>query len=148
MYESEQMRASTNKIKALAPVLLFLGAILAATSVILGAFGAHGLKNVLSVASLNTFEIGVRYQMYHALGVLVLPALSGYVQVVWLKRVAIAFIMGCVLFSGSLYALAITGFKWLGPITPMGGVSFIAGWGMLAFALLRSPQVKKADNDK
>ena len=87
------MRASMNKNKALAPVLLFLGALLAATSVILGAFGAHGLKNVLSVASLNTFEIGVRYQMYHALGVLVLPALSGYVQVAWLKRVAIAFIV-------------------------------------------------------
>lgn len=142
------MTATENTTRELARISLVVGALLAMSSVILGAFGAHGLKNVLSVTSLNTFEIGVRYQMYHGLAILLLPALTPYTDKRWIYRVATSFIIGCILFSGSLYALATTGLKWLGPITPLGGLFFIAGWAMLAFALFRGPQVNKANNDE
>lgn len=116
---------------------LVIGAALAALAVILGAFGAHGLKQVLSAESLTTFETGVRYQMYHSLAILALPALMMYSHAQWLNRVALCFILGCLMFSGSLYALAMTGVKWFGPITPLGGVFFIAGWGILVVALVK-----------
>ena len=111
--------------------VVVMAAFCALTGVMLGAFGAHGLKSVLSVAELNTFDIAVRYQMYHGLAMLVLPALTNAVPPVWLKRTAIAFGIGIVMFSGSLYLLVFTGNKWFGPITPMGGVAFMVGWLML-----------------
>ena len=116
-----------------------IGSVAAGLAVALGAFGAHGLRAMLSPDMLANFETGVRYQMYHALGMLAvafaatrwpgstLPAIAG-----WL------FVAGIVLFSGSLYAMALTGQRWLGAITPIGGVAFIAGWACLVAAALRS----------
>jgi uncharacterized membrane protein YgdD (TMEM256/DUF423 family) len=119
-------------------VFFALGALSGAMAVALGAFGAHGLKTRLPVDLLATFETGVRYQMYHALALLAvawavtrwagsgLPVAAG-----WL------FVAGTVLFSCSLYLLALTGQRWLGAITPLGGVAFVAGWVCLALAAWR-----------
>jgi uncharacterized membrane protein YgdD (TMEM256/DUF423 family) len=109
-----------------------VGALSALVSVAAGAFGAHGLRVRLTPEYLAVFETAARYQMYHALGLLAvawaitrwpgaLPVWAG-----WL------FVAGTVLFSGSLYALALTGVRWLGAITPLGGVAFLAGWLCLA----------------
>ena len=115
---------------------LIIGALLAGLAVVLGAFGAHGLKSLLTPQQLNTFEIGVRYQMYHALALLLLPALS--ITSTWGNRVAFCFVVGTVLFSGSLYALSVSGVKWFGPITPVGGMFFIVGWGLLVMGLIKA----------
>lgn len=115
---------------------LITGALLAGLAVVLGAFGAHGLKSLLTSQQLNTFEIGVRYQMYHALALLLLPALS--ITSTWANRVAFCFVVGTVLFSGSLYALSVSGVKWFGPITPVGGMFFIVGWGLLVMGLIKA----------
>ena len=115
-----------------------IGAILAGLAVALGAFGAHGLKGMLSADMLANFETGVRYHMYHALALLVVGV--AYMQ--WQKPlIATAgwlFVAGIVIFSGSLYVLSLTGVRWLGAITPIGGVAMIAGWACLAIAVLRS----------
>jgi uncharacterized membrane protein YgdD (TMEM256/DUF423 family) len=119
-------------------IFFALGALSGAMAVALGAFGAHGLKARLPADLLATFETGVRYQMYHALALLAvawavtrwsgsnLPASAG-----WL------FVAGTVLFSFSLDLLALTGQRWLGAITPLGGVAFVAGWVCLALAAWR-----------
>jgi uncharacterized membrane protein YgdD (TMEM256/DUF423 family) len=111
-----------------------LGAASAFLSVAAGAFGAHALRARLSPELLATFETGARYQMYHALGLLAVawavtrwPG-SAAQWAGWL------FVAGTVLFSGSLYALAVTGVRWLGAITPLGGVAFLAGWICLALS--------------
>ena len=117
--------------------VVVVAAFSALTAVMLGAFGAHGLKGVLSASELNTFDIAVRYQMYHGLAMLVLPALTSVVARPWLRRVAIAFGVGIVLFSGSLYLLVLTGNKWFGPVTPMGGVAFMVGWVLLLVGAAR-----------
>ena len=114
-----------------------LGAIAAFIGVGLGAFAAHGLKARLDPAMLATFEIGVRYHMYHALALLgVAWACSK-----WPSSLTTAagwlFILGIVVFSGTLYALALTGVRWLGAITPLGGLAFLAGWLCLAWAAAR-----------
>lgn len=116
---------------------LLLGALLAGSAVILGAFAAHGLKAILTTGQLATFETAVRYQMYHGLALLLLPALSGYVEPKWLNRIALLFCCGCLLFCASLYLLVLTGAKLFGPITPLGGVLFIAGWALLVVGLLK-----------
>jgi uncharacterized membrane protein YgdD (TMEM256/DUF423 family) len=111
-----------------------LGAGSALLSVAAGAFGAHALRSRLSPEYLAVFETAARYQMYHALGLLAVAwDLSrwpgGTAQWAgWL------FVVGTVLFSGSLYALALTGERWLGAITPLGGVAFLVGWLCLAFS--------------
>ena len=132
------MKKVENSVPPINQWFLVCGALLAGFSVVLGAFGAHGLKQVLSPNSLITFEIAVRYQMYHGLALLLLPELESYVTGKWLNRVAICFIIGCVLFSASLYALAVTGIKWFGPITPIGGMFFIIGWGLLVVGLIKA----------
>ena len=115
-----------------------IGAIFAGLAVAFGAFGAHGLKGVLSADMLATFETGVRYHMYHALA-LIAVALA-YAQ--WQKPLLIMagwlFVAGIVIFSGSLYLLSLTGLRWLGAITPIGGVALIVGWVLLAVAALRA----------
>ena len=137
------------RLASLAKPYLVIGAALAGLAVVLGAFGAHGLKSVLSTQQLNTFEIGVRYQMYHSIALLLLPALSAYVSSKWVNRAAFCFVTGTVLFSGSLYALAISGIKWFGPVTPLGGVFFIAGWTLLMIGLLvgRSKENERAQQN-
>ena len=115
---------------------LLLGALAGAVGVALGAFGAHALRNRLSPEMLAVFETGVRYQMYHALALVAVaaiePRLGGYLVVTagW------AFAVGIVLFSGSLYALALTGTTTLGIVTPFGGLAFLVGWTALAIAAI------------
>lgn len=111
-----------------------IASLLAALSVAGGAFGAHALKGTLSEQALNSFETGVRYQMYHALALLIVAFLIGqYPQTSGLVTVGWCFVAGVVLFSGSLYGLSLGGIKALGPVTPLGGVAFIVGWVLLAW---------------
>jgi uncharacterized membrane protein YgdD (TMEM256/DUF423 family) len=115
-----------------------LGAASALLSVAAGAFGAHALRSRLSPEYLAVFETAARYQMYHALG---LVAVAWAVSR-WPGGMAQAagwfFVTGTVLFSGSLYALALTGARWLGAVTPLGGVAFLAGWLCLLLSARRS----------
>jgi uncharacterized membrane protein YgdD (TMEM256/DUF423 family) len=111
--------------------ILLAASVFLAMAVIIGAFGAHGLKSHLSAESLQTYKTGVEYHFYHALGILMIGVLAVYMPHVYLKWSAILLSAGIILFSGSLYVLAITGIKWLGAITPLGGLSFIAGWIIL-----------------
>ena len=117
--------------------LMTFGALSAATSVVLGAFGAHALKGKLSISSQATFETAVHYQMTHSLGLLLVGVLMLVlgVKTPWLTA-AWSFAVGIVLFSGSLYGLALLGWRWLGPVTPVGGALFIVGWLALAYGLL------------
>lgn len=111
--------------------IIMTASVFLALAVAIGAFGAHGLKSHLSTEMLATYKTGVEYHFYHALGLLLVGVLAVYMPGVQLKWSAIFLSTGIILFSGSLYALAITGIKWLGAITPIGGLSFIAGWVML-----------------
>jgi uncharacterized membrane protein YgdD (TMEM256/DUF423 family) len=113
---------------------LICGAINAFISVAAGAFAAHGLKSTLSPYSLDVFHKGAQYQMYHALALLVVAWLARDSASPWVDGAGYAFTVGIVLFSGSLYVLALTGVTALGAITPFGGVGFLAGWVMLAIA--------------
>lgn len=114
-----------------------IGALSAFLGVMLGAFGAHWLKTRLEPRDLEIFETGVRYQMYHAFALL---------AAAWLLSrgasgagaAASAFIVGTLLFSGSLYTLVATQQRWLGAVTPFGGVAFLAGWALLALAAWRA----------
>jgi uncharacterized membrane protein YgdD (TMEM256/DUF423 family) len=107
---------------------LLISAILGFMGVAAGAFGAHALKTRISQEMLNVFEVGVRYQMYH---------LFAIICAVWLKSplAALFFLIGIIVFSGSLYALSLTSIKWLGAITPFGGVLLLAGWFTLALSI-------------
>lgn len=120
-------------------LFLILGTLGAGLAVMLGAFGAHGLRGKLTDNLINAFETGVQYQMYHALALLLVgillhlfPASNG------LKWSGALFTGGIILFSGSLYALALTQIKIFGPITPLGGVAFILGWFALSYALFKA----------
>jgi uncharacterized membrane protein YgdD (TMEM256/DUF423 family) len=116
---------------------LFLGAMLGFLGVAGGAFGAHALRARLSPDMLAVFETGVRYHMYHALAVLLVGAILGRQESSRLAATAgWLFIVGIVFFSGSLYALALTGVGTLGAVTPIGGVLFLAGWLCLAASML------------
>jgi uncharacterized membrane protein YgdD (TMEM256/DUF423 family) len=116
---------------------LALGAISAAISVAAGAFGAHALKARLSTDLLAIFETGARYQMYHALGLGLAAWAASRSPGASASWAGWLFVVGTVLFSGSLYALTLTGVRALGAVTPLGGVAFIAGWIALAVAALR-----------
>ncbi len=118
--------------------ILMTASILLALAVAIGAFGAHGLKAHLSNEMLQTFKTGVEYHFYHALGLLLIGVLSISIPSNLLNWSAILLTVGIILFSGSLYVLSITGVKWLGAITPLGGLSFIAGWVLLFLAIWRS----------
>ncbi len=116
---------------------LRIGAISALLAVVAGAFGAHVLESRVDARAAHNFEVAARYQIYHALGLLLLAAferrlgpsarLAG-----WL------FLLGTIVFSGSLYALVLTGARWWGALTPVGGVAFVLGWLVLALAAGRS----------
>jgi len=115
--------------------ILMTASILLALAVAIGAFGAHGLKAHLSEAMLQTWKTGVEYHFYHALGLLLIGVLSVSMPSNLLNWSAIFLFAGIALFSGSLYVLALTGIKWIGAITPLGGLSFIAGWVLLFVAV-------------
>lgn len=120
----------------MAQIFLAIASILGGTSVAAGAFASHALKEKLSDRALEIFETGARYQMYHALALLLvtLLLLRAETNHSLLTAAGIAFIAGVAIFSGSLYALSLSGTKWLGAITPLGGVAFLVGWGCLAIA--------------
>jgi uncharacterized membrane protein YgdD (TMEM256/DUF423 family) len=121
--------------------LIAVGALFGATSIILGAFGAHALKVKLPEAALVTFETGVRYQMYHALflilcGILSIASSTAKKAILWLTTIGVVF------FSGSIYFLATQSvlnvdFKFLGPVTPIGGLLLIAAWIVLLLNILK-----------
>jgi uncharacterized membrane protein YgdD (TMEM256/DUF423 family) len=116
-----------------------LGCVSAGVAVALGAFAAHGLRQRLSPEMLAVFETGARYQMYHALALLA----AGLAHARWpTPAITLAgwlFLLGTLVFSGSLYALTLTGHRWLGAITPLGGVAFLAGWAALAWGVWSRP---------
>ena len=118
-------------------IFLIVAAILGGTGVMLGAFASHGLKSKLSESLLSAFETGVTYQFYHALALFVLALWLKQSQSVWFVVSGYLWLAGVVLFSGSLYALALTGVKWFGPITPIGGLLFIAGWVSLLVGAIK-----------
>ena len=117
-------------------IFLSVAAILGGLSVAAGAFGSHALREKISERSLEIFDIGARYQMYHALALLVVALLLSRIESPPLILLASGwlFIIGITIFSGSLYALSLSGVKSLGAIAPIGGAALIAGWGALAFA--------------
>jgi uncharacterized membrane protein YgdD (TMEM256/DUF423 family) len=118
----------------LARLFWVLGCGFALLAVAAGAFGAHALRGRLTPEMLATFEIGVRYQMYHALGLLVVALLVGRTQSTAGIAAGWLFTVGILVFSGSLYVLVLSGMRWLGAVTPLGGVAFLAGWVLLAWA--------------
>jgi uncharacterized membrane protein YgdD (TMEM256/DUF423 family) len=116
---------------------LFLAALMGAAAVLLGAFAAHGLRGVLAASALETFETGGRYHLAHALAMgLAALAMRG-AALPRARLAAMLFLGGIVLFSGSLYLLAVTGIRAFGFITPSGGLAFVMGWIALALAALR-----------
>ncbi len=115
--------------------ILLTGAALLAMAVIIGAFGAHILKAKLPDDLMQVYKTGVEYHFYHALGLLLVGILAFQMPSSIINWSAIFLFAGIVLFSGSLYVLAITGIRWLGAITPLGGVSFMVGWGLLFIAV-------------
>jgi uncharacterized membrane protein YgdD (TMEM256/DUF423 family) len=126
-----------------ARLLLSLGAASAGLAVALGAFAAHGLKSRLAPEQLATFTTGVTYHFYHSLAIclVALAIAHGGRSLGWahaLPLAGLAFAVGILLFSGSLCALAIGGPRWLGPVTPLGGLAFLVGWTLLAIGAWRS----------
>jgi len=115
---------------------LAAGAVLAGIAVAAGAFGAHGLEGRVSPDRLATFRTAVSYQMYHALGLLVVGWAAAQGWGTFVPWAGYCFIAGILVFSGSLYLLVLTDTSWLGAVTPFGGVAFIVGWGLLAWAAL------------
>jgi uncharacterized membrane protein YgdD (TMEM256/DUF423 family) len=113
--------------------LILLGASFAGIAVAGGAFGAHMLKPVLDSAMLGAFETGVRYQMYHGLALCLLAGLGARYPKSRVAAVGWLFVIGVALFSGSLYVLSLSGMRWVGAFTPIGGTALIAGWALLAW---------------
>jgi len=114
--------------------ILLLGAVLGGLAVALGAFGAHALKSQLSEAMLGVYETGIKYHAWHATVLLFLGLVSVLSQDANWRLAATLIAAGTLLFSGSLYALALGGPRWLGPVTPLGGLLLIAGWITIAIA--------------
>ncbi|RPJ12018.1 MAG: DUF423 domain-containing protein [Deltaproteobacteria bacterium] len=107
-------------------------------SVVLGAFGAHSIRNVLSEYGRSTYEKAILYQMFHTFGLFGVGLLQGIFKEVDFSPAGYGFMAGIILFSGSLYVLSVTGIKWLGAITPAGGVAFLFGWAWLIFSISRT----------
>ena len=115
--------------------ILVAGAAFMALAVLFGAFGAHALKTELSSEMMQVYKTGVEYQFYHALGLLLIGLIGFQINSKWLRWSGFLIVAGIILFSGSLYALSISGIKIFGAITPIGGLSFVAGWACLAAAI-------------
>ena len=113
--------------------LVLAGALLAGLGVALGAFGAHGLESRIAAQQLGWWRTAVEYQMWHALGVLVL----GVAGLRWARMPAWMLAGGVIVFSATLYAMALGAPRWLGAVTPLGGLAMIAGWALLAWRALR-----------
>jgi uncharacterized membrane protein YgdD (TMEM256/DUF423 family) len=115
-----------------ARIYLAIAAISGALSVAMGAFAAHGLKEILSAPSMAVMQTGVQYQFYHSIALLVVGLLLRQQPSRLLNMSAMALVIGIFLFCGSLYLLAFSGVHWLGIVTPLGGLAFIVGWILLA----------------
>jgi len=127
---------------------LLVGALAGLTGVLLGAFGAHGLRESLSPAMLTIYKTGVDYQMWHALALMGIALLLRYnPDEKSLIRAGWFFLLGIVFFSGSLYMLACFNMKWLGMVTPVGGVFFIVGWVLLALFSLKDKPIVSGYNE-
>jgi len=125
---------------------LFLGAVLGGLSVALGAFGAHGLRGLVTADLLANFETAARYQMYHALALLAVAIVGGDARRARPANVAgWLFVVGVIIFSGSLYVMTFTGLRWLGAITPIGGAAMIAGWAALGVSAIRGESSRTSD---
>lgn len=122
-----------------AKLFLILGGINAALVVMLGAFGAHGLKAKISAEMLAVYQTGVHYHLFHALGLLAVGLVATQIaDSVWLKWSGWLMLAGIILFSGSLYVLSVSGWRWLGMVTPFGGLAFIASWIVFVIAIAKS----------
>jgi uncharacterized membrane protein YgdD (TMEM256/DUF423 family) len=119
-------------------LFLLIGSVAAAVAVAAGAFGAHGLEGRVPPNRIDTFETGVTYHMYHALALLVVAWASSQFAAPSVAYAGYCFVAGILIFSGSLYLLVLTDTSWLGAITPIGGVAFIAGWLLLAYGVWSS----------
>ena len=115
------------------------GAVMCGLGVLLGAFGAHGLRDRVTPEMLAVFETGVRYHLVHGLALLAVAWATTRWPNTWITASGWLFVAGIVIFSGSLYLLSITGVRWLGAITPIGGLCFVAGWLILALSAIRTP---------
>ena len=115
--------------------ILLSGALFIALAIILGAFGAHALKDSLSTEMMKVYQTGVEYQFNNALGLLIIGLIGFQIHSKYIKWSGLLISTGIILFSGSLYLLALTGIKWIGAVTPIGGVSFVAGWVCLVLAI-------------
>jgi len=124
-------------MNSIARLFLSIGAISGALAVMLGAFGAHGLKDKLSDKMLTNYMTGVEYHFYHTFAILAVGLLAMHVQPRLLPASGWAFVIGIILFSGSLYIMALTGITKLGAITPIGGLAFIIGWILLAITAFK-----------
>ncbi len=123
----------------MAKLMVLLGSLNAFLSVALGAFGAHGLRNKLSAEMMAIYDTAVQYHMAHALGLILVGILIRLTSPSGLLNWAgILLLAGIVIFSGSLYLLSITGLRWFGAITPIGGLSFLLGWVLLAVAAIKA----------
>jgi uncharacterized membrane protein YgdD (TMEM256/DUF423 family) len=121
----------------MAKVWLISGTLFGLLSVVLGAFGAHSLRDFLDEYGKSIYEKAVLYQMFHALGLIALGLLQLLCKHTSFSVAGWGLFIGVLLFSGSLYLLAMTGVKWFGAITPIGGVAFLFGWATLALALFK-----------
>jgi uncharacterized membrane protein YgdD (TMEM256/DUF423 family) len=121
--------------------LIILASMAALLAVAFGAFGAHGLKDQLGEADMAIYRTAVDYHMWHALGLGLIGLLAErHTEAPGFRWAGTAMIIGLVLFSGSLYALSLSGLRWLGMITPLGGLSFMTGWALVALTLLGMPR--------
>ncbi len=118
--------------------LVIVAALTLLVGVAAGAFGAHGLRRILTPEAISIWQTAVLYHLLHGVGILVIAALGARFGSPLLGHAGTVMFAGIILFSGSLYLLALTGAKWLGPLTPIGGAAFIAAWAMVALAAYRS----------
>lgn len=123
-------------------VCIAIGAASAAISVLAGAFGAHALRDHVSTENLAVFETGARYQMFHALGMIAAGLLGSIQPRKLITAAAWMFLIGSIVFSGSLYILVLSDVRAWGAVTPFGGVAFVIGWGLLAAGALHNRSVK------
>lgn len=127
------------KLPTMTKFFLFLGSVNMVLVVVLGAFGAHGLKERLSPEMMAAYQTGIQYHFYHAAGLLIVGILSFFLQMSSLIRWSgFLMVVGIVIFSGTLYLLSVTGARWLGAITPVGGTAFVVAWFLLAIACLKA----------